>query len=84
MSQVYSIVNGLIDEARKELFVELMMVEGNVDGQGQQVLAIDWESIVDNPTESQVEQLFLDNEQTKFAVDSLQQLYKQMFKEQRL
>jgi hypothetical protein len=41
MSQVHSIVYGLIEEARKELFIELMIVDRNVDREGQQAPAID-------------------------------------------
>jgi hypothetical protein len=66
MSWVRSIVHGLVEEARKILFTELMMVEKNADRvqasemDGRQALgivrqqapAIDWESTVDNPSES--------------------------------
>jgi hypothetical protein len=59
----------LIEEARKELFIELMIVDRNIDGEGQQAPAINWESIVDNLLESQVGWSFLDDKRTKFAVD---------------
>ena len=52
----------LVEEAKKELF-ELMIVE---DGQKPN---IDWESMVDNPTESRVGWSFLDDKRTKFVVD---------------
>jgi hypothetical protein len=57
-------VHGLVEEARKELFTNLIMVDR------PQAPAIDWESMVDNPTESRVGWSFLDDEWTKFAVDS--------------
>ena len=62
-------VHRLVKEARKELFIELMIVDRNVDRQGQQALVIGWESIVDNPSKSWVGWSFLDDERTKFAVD---------------
>jgi len=46
MSQVRSIVYKLVEEAKKELFTNLMMVDKNADRKGQ-MLAINWESIVD-------------------------------------
>jgi hypothetical protein len=78
MSQVRSMIHGLVEEARKELF-ELMMVGGGVEKP-----SIDWESIVDNPTESRVGWSFLNDERTKFAVDGRWWLYERVFKEQRL
>src|SRR5271168_4143325 len=57
MTQVRSMVHGLVDEARKELFTKLMMVD-------VQKTAIDWESMVDNPAESRVGWSFLDDERT--------------------
>ena len=71
----------MIEEARKELFIELMMVDRNVDREGQQALAIDWESMVDNPLESWVGWSFLDDECTKFAVDRQWWLFEWIFKE---
>jgi len=41
----------LVEEAKKELFTELMIVDKNADREGQ-APAIDWESIVDNLSES--------------------------------
>ena len=81
MSQVRSLVHGLVEEARKELFTELMMVDRNADGQGQQAPVIDWESMVDNPSESRVGWSFLDDERTKFAVDGQWWLFERIFKE---
>jgi len=43
--------------------------------------AIDWESMVDNPSESRVGWSFLDDERTKFAVDGQWWLYERIFKE---
>jgi superfamily II DNA helicase RecQ len=45
---------------------------------------INWDSMVDNPSESQVGWSFLDDERNKFAVDGQWWLYKRMFEEQRL
>jgi hypothetical protein len=84
MSQVRSLVHGLVEEARKELFTELMMVDRNADGQGQQAPVIGWESMVDNPSESRVGWSFLDDERTKFAVDGQWWLFERIFKEQKL
>ena len=77
MSQVRSIVHGLVEEAKKELF-KLMIVD-DADKP-----AINWESMVDNPSESRVGWSFLDDERTKFAVDGQWWLYERMFKEQKL
>ena len=59
---------------------------GSVGSAGNtgQAPAIDWESMVDNPTESRVGWSFLDDERTKFAVDGQWWLYERMFKEQKL
>src|SRR5579862_7705534 len=71
-------VHGLVEEARKELFTNLIIVDR------PQAPAIDWESMVDNPTESRVGWSFLNDERTKFAVDGQWWLYERMFKEQKL
>jgi len=42
------LVHRLVKEAKKELFIELMIVDRNTNRQGQQALVISWESIVDN------------------------------------
>lgn len=76
--------HGLIEEARKELCTELMMVEVNANGQGQQAPAIYWESMVDSPLKSPVGWSFLDDERTKFAVDGQWWLFERIFKEQKL
>ena len=67
----------LVEEAKKLLFNELMMADS-------QKPAIDWESMVDNPTESRVGWSFLDDERTKWAVDGQWWLYERMIKEQHL
>ena len=50
----------------------------------QQVPPIYQDRIVDNLSKSRVGQSFLDNERNKFDINKEQQLYKQMFQEQRL
>jgi len=76
-------VHGLVEEAKKELFTKLIMVDENTDREGQ-APAIDWESMVDNPSESRIAWSFLDDERSKFVVDGQWWLYKRMFKEQKL
>ncbi|KFY68109.1 hypothetical protein V496_01286 [Pseudogymnoascus sp. VKM F-4515 (FW-2607)] len=45
---------------------------------------IDWDHIVDNPSESRVGWSFLDDDRSRFAVDGQWWLYKRMYHEQRL
>jgi hypothetical protein len=68
MSQVRSIVHGLVKEAQEILFKKLMKV--NIDAKKQvdpqQGLLIYWDSMVDNPSESRVGWSFLDEKRNKF------------------
>jgi len=61
-------VHRLVEEAKKELFTKLIIVDENTDREGQ-ALAINWESIVDNPFKSRIGWLFLNDKRSKFAVD---------------
>ena len=49
-------IRGLVGEAREVLYKELMMVD--MDSQGQvdatQIPSLDWDTMVDNPSESRV------------------------------
>ena len=86
MSQVRSMIHGLVEEARDVLFSKLMKVDMDAERQvdPQQVPPIHWDSIVDNPSESRVGWSFLDDERNKFDVDGQWWLYERMFKEQQL
>ena len=86
MSQVRSMVHGLVEEARDVLFTKLMKVDMDAERQvdPQQVPPIHWDSMVDNPSESRVGWSFLDDERNKFDVDGQWWLYERMYKEQRL
>src|SRR5204862_3497742 len=86
MSQVRSMVHGLVEEARDVLFTTLMKVDMDAERQvdPQQVPPIHWDSMVDNPSESRVGWSFLDDERNKFDVDGQWWLYERMYKEQRL
>jgi superfamily II DNA helicase RecQ len=86
MAEVRTMVHGLVREARELLFRDLMLVD--MDSQGQvestQVPGIDWDNMVDNPTENRVGWSFLDDERNRFEVDGKWWLYKRMFTEQRV
>src|SRR5277367_6450351 len=86
MTQVQSMVHGLVEEARDVLYSKLMRVDMDAERQvdPQQVPPIYWDSMVDNPSESRVGWSFLDNERNKFDVDGEWWLYERMFQEQRL
>jgi RecQ family ATP-dependent DNA helicase len=79
-------VHGLVEEAREVLFTKLMKVDMDAERQvdPQQVPAIHWDSMVDNPSESRVGWSFLDDERNKFEVDGQWWLYERVYKEQRL
>ena len=53
---------------------------GNTGNTGQ-APAINWESIVDNPTKSRVGWSFLDDKRSRFAVNGQWWLYERVFKE---
>ena len=86
MAEVRTMMRGLVGEARDVLYKELMMVD--VDSQGHvdatQVPGIDWDTMVDNPSESRVGWSFLDDERSRFEVDGKWWLYQRMFTEQRV
>ena len=86
MAEVRTMIRGLVGEARDVLYKELMMVD--MDSQGQvdatQVPGIDWDTMVDNPSESRVGWSFLDDERSRFEVDGKWWLYQRMFTEQRI
>jgi hypothetical protein len=86
MAEVRTMVHGLVREAREVLFKDLMLVD--MDSQGQvdstQVPGIDWDNMVDNPTENRVGWSFLDDERNRFEVDGKWWLYQRMFTEQRV
>jgi hypothetical protein len=86
MSQLRSMVYGLIGEARDELFGKLMMVEGGFEGcdDTKHVPPIDWENIVDQPSETKVGWSFLDDERNKFAAHKEWWLFERMYQEQAL
>ena len=86
MAEVRTMVHGLVREAREVLFKDLMLVD--IDSQGQvdsiQVPGIDWDNMVDNPTENRVGWSFLDDDRNRFQVDGKWWLYQRMFTEQRV
>jgi superfamily II DNA helicase RecQ len=86
MAEVRTMMHGLVREAREVLFKELMFVD--VDSKGHvdatQAPGIDWETMVDNPTENRVGWSFLDDERNRFPVDGKWWLYQRMFTEQRV
>ena len=86
MSQLRSMVHGLIGEARDELFGELMMVRGKFEGsdEAKPVPPIDWENTVDQPSETKVGWSFLDDERNKFTVHKEWWLFERMYQEQTL
>ncbi|KFY65884.1 hypothetical protein V496_02277 [Pseudogymnoascus sp. VKM F-4515 (FW-2607)] len=86
IGQVRSMVQGLVQEAREELFGKLMMMDSS-DGFASvptDAPPIDWDHMVDNPSESRVGWSFLDDERNRFAVDGQWWLYERMYHERRL
>ncbi len=81
ISQLQSIVHGLIGEARDELFGELMMVRGKFEGsdEARPVPAIDWENTVDQPSETKVGWSFLDDKQNKFTIHKEWWLFERIY-----
>lgn len=85
MSKVRRMVHGVIHEARELLFNELMMVGVNASGDiGKKCPPIDWDNMVDQPSESRVGWSFLEDERNKFAADKQWWLFKRVFEERRL
>ncbi|OBT79272.1 hypothetical protein VF21_01964 [Pseudogymnoascus sp. 05NY08] len=79
MSQLQSIVHGLIREARDELFGKLMVV---TDKGG--VPSINWDNTVDQPLETKVGWSFLDDERNKFSTHKEWWLFERLYQEQAL
>ncbi|OBT81153.1 hypothetical protein VE02_10081 [Pseudogymnoascus sp. 03VT05] len=79
MSQLQSMVHGLIGEARDELFRKLMVVtdKGGVPN-------IDWDNTVDQPSETKVGWSFLDDERNKFGAHKEWWLFERLYQEQAL
>jgi hypothetical protein len=85
VSKVRRLVQGLVHEARELLFNELMMVGMNIDKEVcRKCPKIDWDNIVDQPSESQVGWSFLDDERNKFPVCGKWWLLKRVCEEQKL
>jgi hypothetical protein len=86
MAEVRTMVHGLVDEARAVLYQELMMVDVSSQGTADatQVPGIDWDTMVDNPSENRVGWSFLDDERSRFKVDGKWWLYQRMFTEQKI
>ncbi|PVH71468.1 hypothetical protein DL98DRAFT_615427, partial [Cadophora sp. DSE1049] len=86
MSQFRGMIHGLVEEAREELFEKLMVVRMSVDGEvdGKQVPPISWDKMVDQPSETKVGWLFLDDERNQFAACKQWWLYERMYKEEQL
>jgi hypothetical protein len=86
MTQFRSMVHGLVAEAREVLFSKLMMVRMNGEGEidPQQVPTINWDQLVDQPSESRIGWSFLDDERNQFAVDGKWWLFERIYKEKPL
>ncbi len=84
MSQLRSMVHGLIGEARDALFGKLMMVDSTGGKDPPQVPPIDWENTVDQPSETKVGWSFLDDERNKFGAHKEWWLFERMYQEQAL
>jgi hypothetical protein len=78
-------VYGIVHEARELLFNDLMMVGINIDGEiSEKCPPIDWDNMVNQPSESRVGWSFLDDERNTFSVCKKWWMLKRVFKEQRL
>ncbi|KAK5279582.1 hypothetical protein LTR40_007588 [Exophiala xenobiotica] len=86
MSQFRGMVHGLVVEAQEELFEKLMMVRmgANREVDMRQVPPIDWDRIVDQPSETRVGWSFLDDERNQFPVCKQWWLYERMYHEEGL
>ncbi|KAG9241064.1 hypothetical protein BJ878DRAFT_428921, partial [Calycina marina] len=67
MSEVRTLIHGLVKEAREVLYKDLLLVDQDSQGHVDptQVPGIDWDTIVDNPSESRVGWSFLDDERSR-------------------
>jgi RecQ family ATP-dependent DNA helicase len=84
MSQLRSMVHGLVGEARDELFGKLLVVDPTSAGGEMHIPAIDWENSVDQPSETKVGWSFLDDERNKFQAHKEWWMFQRMYQEQRL
>jgi RecQ family ATP-dependent DNA helicase len=84
MSQLRSMVHGLVGEARDELFGKLMMVDAKGGDDPKHIPPIDWENTVDQPSETKVGWSFLDDERNKFGAHKEWWLFERMYQEQAL
>lgn len=84
MSQFRGMIHGLVGEAREALFEKLMMVRMSIDREVdvKQVPPIHWDRMVDQPSETRVGWLFLDDERNQFAACKQWWLYERMYKEE--
>ena len=85
MEQLRGIVQGLVEEARRDL-MELLMLEMNAEGEVEagRLLPIDWKRLVDNLSKETIGWSFLKDVQNKFAVDRKWWLLKRISHEPRL
>jgi RecQ family ATP-dependent DNA helicase len=83
MGKFRSMVHGLVEEAKEVLFGKLMMVGLNSDGDvnSSQVPPIEWDKLVDQPSETRVGWSFLEDERNQFAACKQWWLYERMYKE---
>jgi hypothetical protein len=63
-------IHGLVREAREELFEKLIVIRMSIDREidMKQVPPIYWDKMVDQPSETRVRWLFLDDKRNQFAV----------------
>jgi hypothetical protein len=76
-------IHGLVGEAREELFEKLIVVRMGIDREVdmKQVLPIHWDRIVDQPSETRVGWLFLDDERNQFIACKQWWLFERIYKE---
>lgn len=69
MNQFRGMIHGLVEEAREGLFEKLMMIRMSTDREAdmKQVPPIDWDQMVDQPSETKVGWSFLDDVRNQFA-----------------
>lgn len=82
MDDVRTMVHGLVGEAKEELFQKLMMVglsdEGEVDST---VPAIQWDTIIDQPSEARVGWSFLDDPRNQWPACKEWWMFQRMYEE---
>ena len=86
IDQFRGMMFGLVREAREELFEKLMVIKRGRDGEvdGKQVPPINWDKMVDQPSETKVGWSFLDDERNQFAACKQWWLFERIWKEERL